>query len=76
MFVSPSAELFVEDKFLELELTKRVALNCARSILGITGGRRIRIIPHHSEVVKLFKSRLTLLQVVGREIHARKGHGQ
>ena len=66
----------MEDRFHELEVTKRVALDCAHAILGTTGGRRLCIIPHHSEAVNWLKSRLTLLRVVRREIHSRKEHGQ
>jgi hypothetical protein len=65
-----------EDKFMELpvERANRVALDCARSVLGTTGGRLSRIIPHHSkEAARLnLKARLALLRVVRREIHARK----
>jgi ribonuclease HI len=60
------------DKFTELESVKRIALDCARSVLGTTGGRLSRIIPHHSKEAKRLKARLTLLRVVRREIHARK----
>ena len=61
----------MENRFLELEVTKRVALDCARAMLGTTGGRRMRLIPHHSEAVKRLKRRLTLLRVVRREIYPR-----
>ena len=61
-----------EDRFAELDRIKRVALDCARTLLGTTGGRRLRIIPHHSKEARQLKARLTLLRVVRREIHARK----
>ena len=60
------------DCFMELERTKRIALECARSVLGTTGGSLSRIIPHHSKEAKRLKARLTLLRVVRREIHSRK----
>jgi hypothetical protein len=63
------------DRFMELERAKRIALDCARSVLGTTGGRLSRIIPHPSKEAKRLKARLTLLRVVRREIHARKEHG-
>ena len=66
----------MENRFHRLEVTKQVALDCARAILGTTGGRRMRHISHHSEAVKRLKSRLTLLRVVRREIHSRKKQGQ
>ena len=64
-----------EDKFMELERAKRIALDCARAVLGTTGGRLSRIIPHHSKEAARLKARLTLLRVVRREIHARKEYG-
>ena len=60
------------DPFLELERTKRIMLDCARAVLGTTGGGLSRIIPHHSKEAKRLKARLTLLRVVRREIHARR----
>ena len=60
------------DRFAELEKIKRVALDCARTVLGTTGGRILRIIPHHSQEARRLKARLSLLRVVRREIHARK----
>ena len=63
------------DKFTELERIQRIALDCARSVLGMTGGKISRIIPHHSKEAKRLKARLTLLRVVRREIHARKEQG-
>ena len=63
------------DQFLELDRAKRIALDCAREVLGITGGKLSRIIPHHSKEAKRLKARLTLLRVVRREIHARKELG-
>ena len=64
-----------EDQFLELDRAKRVALDCAREVLGVKGGKLSRIIPHHSKEAKRLKARLTLLRVVRREIHARKELG-
>ena len=61
----------MEDRFLELEVTKQIAFDCARPILGTTGGRRLRIIPHHSEEVKWLKNCLTLLRVVVGERYTR-----
>ena len=53
-----------EDPFLELDRAKRVALDCAREVLGVTGGKLSRIIPHHSKEAKRLKARFTLLRVV------------
>ena len=64
-----------EDQFRVLDHAKHVALDCARSVLGTTGGRIGRLIPHHSESVKRLKARLTLLKVARREIHLRKALG-
>jgi hypothetical protein len=64
-----------QDHFLKLEHAKHVALDCARSVLGTTGGRIGRLIPHHSDAVKRLKARLTLLKVARREIHSRKALG-
>ena len=61
-----------EDRFAELERMKRIALDCARTVLGTTGGRLLRIIPHHSKEARRLKARLNLLRVVRREIHARR----
>ena len=63
------------DCFMELERVKRIALDCARTVLGTTGGNVLRIIPHHSKEARRLKARLTLLRVVRREIHARKDQG-
>ena len=63
------------DQFLELDRAKGIALDCAREVLGITGGKLSRIIPHHSKEAKRLKARLTLLRVVRREIYARKELG-
>jgi hypothetical protein len=57
-------------RFAELERIKRVALDCARTILGTTGGRLLHIIPHHSKEARRLKVSLTLLWVVWRENHA------
>ena len=63
------------DRFEELERVKRIALDCARTVLGTTGGNLLRIIPHHSQEARRLKARLTLLRVVRREVHARKEQG-
>jgi len=68
----PAPEVPEGDRFAELERIKRVALDCARTLLGTTGGQILRIIPHHSREARRLKARLTLLRVVRREIHARK----
>ena len=60
------------DQFLELDRAKGIALDCAREVLGITGGKLSRIIPHHSKEARRLKARLNLLRVVRREIHARR----
>jgi hypothetical protein len=62
------------DRFVELDRSKTIAIDCAREVLGITGGKlsRIIMIQHHSKEAKPLKARLTLLRVVQREIHARK----
>ena len=44
-----------EDQFLELDRAKRVALDCAREVLGVKGGKLSRIIPHHSKEAKRLK---------------------
>ena len=61
------------DSFSELDRSKKIAIDCAREVLGVTGGKLSRIIPHHSKEAKRLKARLTLLRVVRREVHARKG---
>ena len=63
------------DCFQELERVKQIALDCARTVLGTTGGKGLRIIPHHSKEARRLKARLTLLRVVRREVHARKEQG-
>ena len=64
------------DQFKELERVKQIALDCARTVLGTTGGKVLRIIPHHSKEVRRLKARLTLLKVVRREIYSRKEQGR
>ena len=68
-------EMQDQDQFRELDHAKHVALDCARSVLGTTGGRIGRIIPHHSAAVQRLKARLTLLKVARREIQSRKALG-
>jgi hypothetical protein len=58
------------DSFREWERVKRIALDPA--VLGITGGRLSRIIPHRSQEERRLKARLTLLRVVRRELYALK----
>ena len=72
--VARSLSLSAEEAniFRELERVKRIALDCARSVLGTSGGSLSRIIPHHSKEAKRLKARLTLLRVVRREIHSCK----
>ena len=73
----PESEAIGVNRFAALERIKRLALDCARTVLGTTGGRTLRIIPHNSKEARRLKERLTLLRVVRREIHARKEqHGQ
>ncbi len=64
---------------MELELAKRIALDCVRPVLGTTGGpgSLSRLILHHSNLKELtgLKARLTLLRVMRREMHACKEHG-
>ena len=64
-----------QDRFRELDHAKYIALDCARSVLGTTGGKIGRLIPHHSEAVKRLKAQLTLLKVACREIQLRKELG-
>jgi hypothetical protein len=55
---------------MQFERIKRIALDCARTVLGTTVGWLLRIIPHHSKEARQLKARLNLLRVVRREIHA------
>jgi hypothetical protein len=48
------------------------ALTCAKIVLGESGGKLRRLIPHHSDEVRRLMSRLKLLKVVRRELHARR----
>ncbi len=64
-----------QNRFRELDHAKYIALDCALSVLGTTGGKIGRLIPHHSEAVKRLKARLTLLKVACREIQLRKELG-
>ncbi len=57
--------------FQELEKAKRVALDCAREVLGTTGGT-LSVLPNHSRETRQLKARLNLLKVVRREIKARQ----
>ena len=68
----PAAPDNIEDPFQQLEHTKKVCMALARSILGTTGGKLRSPIPHHSSGYIKLTSRLNLLKVVRREIHARK----
>jgi hypothetical protein len=60
----------VTNYFQELEKVQRVALDCAREILGTTGGT-LRVLPNYSRETRQLKARLNLLKVVRREIRAR-----
>ena len=71
-----AAEVAPADRFTQLEQMKQVALDCARRVLGETGGKIRSLIPHHSRQFRKLKARLTLLKVVWREIHARRNTGQ
>ena len=62
------------DPFRELERIKESALECARAVLGTTGGRLLRILPHHSKEDNRLKARLTLLRMVQRELYVRQDH--
>ena len=61
-----------QDPFREWERVKRIALDCANAVLGTTGGKLSRIIPHRSQEERRLKARLTLLRVVRRELYASK----
>jgi hypothetical protein len=59
-----------EDSFERLERFKQIALRCAETVLGVSGGKLRSLIPHHSsEFIKL-RTRLTLLKAVRRELLA------
>ena len=60
------------DPFAHLERCKRVALHCARRVLGESGGKMRRLIPHHSDAARHLMGRLKLLKVVRRELYARR----
>jgi len=70
-----SAQTLEGDAFQRLDQAKKVAMGCARSILGERGGQLKRFVPHISEEGRKFKGRLSLLRVVKREIYSRKGQG-
>jgi hypothetical protein len=53
------------DKVLELDRYKKVALDCAREVLGITGDKLSRIIPHHSKEATRFKPDLVYYESCG-----------
>ena len=61
-----------DDPFARLDCMRRVAVNCARSILGTTGGRMRASVPRHSSEFITLRSRLALLRVVRREIYQRQ----
>jgi hypothetical protein len=62
------AENLPNEPSAHLEHRKRVALHCARRVLGESGGTVRRLIPHHSEVAL----HLMLLKVVWQELHSRQ----
>ena len=64
------------DRFAQLEEMKKVAMDCARKVLGETGGKIRALIPHHTKEFRKLKARLTLLKVVLREVYARRTSGQ
>ena len=66
------AEMPPIDPFAHLERCKRVALHCARRVLGESGGKMRRLIPHHSDAARRLMGRLKLLKVVRRELYARR----
>ena len=52
------AEMPPIDPFAHLERCKRVALHCARRVLGESGGNMRRLIPHHSDAARRLMGRL------------------
>ena len=72
VLVAPDAAELPSEPFARLERLKGVALTCAKRVLGESGGKLRRLIPHHSDEVRRLMSRLKLLKVVRRELHARR----
>jgi hypothetical protein len=65
-------EVLPIDPFAHLERCKRVALHCAKRVLGESGGKLWRLIPQHhdSDAVLHLMSRLKPLKVVLQELYA------
>jgi len=61
-----------EDCFGQLERMRRVSVNCARTVLGVTGGDIRPIAPRQSPEFRKLRAQLSLLQVVRREIYQRQ----
>ena len=61
-----------EDCFGQLEHMRRVSVNCARTVLGVTGGDIRPIAPRQSPEFRKLRAQLSLLQVVRREIYQRQ----
>ena len=72
VLMAPDAAELPSDPFARLDRLKGVALTCAKRVLGESGGKLRRLIPHHSDAVRRLMSRLKLLKVVRRELHARR----
>ena len=72
VLVARDAAELPSDPFARLERLKGVALTCAKRVLGESGGKLRRLIPHHSDEARRLMSRLKLLKVVRRELHTRR----
>ena len=64
------------DHFAILDRAKRVALTCARDILGVTDGRLRQSIPNPSNEERPLQALLLLLRVNRRDIYTRQGAGR
>ena len=73
---STKAYVTAADHFAILDRAKRVALTCARDILGVTSGRLLPSIPNLSNKERRLQGRLLLLRIVRRDIYTRQGAGQ
>ena len=60
------------EPFARLVAFKKIALACARTTLGTSGGRLRSAIPFHSAAVIRLQARLRLLRVVRRELYTRQ----
>ncbi len=67
VLLAPDAAELPSDPFVRLE-----RLNRAKRVLGESGGKLQRLIPHHSDEVRRLMSRLKLLKVDRRVLHARR----